>query len=296
MSKRLVIITGPTAVGKTELSIDLAKHFETEIISADSRQFYKELKIGASPPTKEELSTTKHHFIQHLSVIDDYNVGLFEKDAIRTINNLFMKYNTLIMVGGSGLYIDVITNGLDYFPETEEKTRNYIIKNYKNKGISFLQTQLKEKDPDYYEIVDINNPQRLIRALTIIVSSKLPFSSFQTGKRKKRGFKITNFFLNMNRERLYERINLRVDKMIENGLLNEVKNLIPNRNNNALQTVGYKELFEYFDGDISLNKAIENIKRNTRRFAKRQISWFKGYKEIQHISTENSLKKIIGEL
>lgn len=292
-NKRLIVISGATAIGKTALSIQLAQHFNSEIISADSRQFYKELKIGATPPSQEELIKVKHHFIQHLSVKDDYNVGLFEKDAIAVLYTLFKKTDTLIMAGGSGLYIDTVCNGLDTFPEVDEKIKKELIAEYKNKGITFLQDELKKRDPVYFDIVDINNPQRLIRALAVIRESRKPFSSFRNKTSAKRDFKISHFSLEMEREKLYERINRRVDLMMEEELLKEVENLIPYKNKNALQTVGYKELFSYFDGEISLEEAINKIKQNTRRFAKRQISWFKREENIQHISCEKAFQKII---
>ena len=292
-NKRLIVISGATAIGKTALSIQLAQHFNSEIISADSRQFYKELKIGATPPSQEELIKVKHHFIQHLSVKDDYNVGLFEKDAIAVLYTLFKKTDTLIMAGGSGLYIDAVCNGLDTFPEVDEKIKKELIAEYKNKGITFLQDELKKRDPVYFDIVDINNSQRLIRALAVIRESRKPFSSFRNKTSAKRDFKISHFSLEMEREKLYERINRRVDLMMEEELLKEVENLIPYKNKNALQTVGYKELFSYFDGEISLEEAINKIKQNTRRFAKRQISWFKREEGVQHVSCENAFQKII---
>ena len=293
-NKRLIVISGATAIGKTALSIQLAQHFNSEIISADSRQFYKELKIGATPPSQEELAKVKHYFIQHLSVKDDYNVGLFEKDAIALLQNLFKKTDILIMVGGSGLYIDAVCNGLDTFPEVDEKIKKELIAEYKNKGITFLQDELKKTDSDYFDIVDIYNPQRLIRALAVIRESRKPFSSFRNKTFAERDFKISHFSLEIEREKLYERINKRVDIMMKSGLLKEVDSLIPFKNKNALQTVGYKELFSYFDGEISLEEAINKIKQNTRRFAKRQISWFKRDNSIQHLKVENAFQKIIG--
>ena len=295
-NKRLIVISGATAIGKTALSIQLALHFNSEIISADSRQFYKELKIGAAPPSEEELAKVKHHFIQHLSVKDDYNVGLFEKDAIAVLYTLFKKTDTLIMAGGSGLYIDAVCNGLDTFPKVNEKIKKELTSEYENKGITFLQDELKKRDPVYFDIVDINNPQRLIRALVVIRESRKPFSSFRNKTSAKRDFKISHFSLEMEREKLYERINRRVDLMMEEGLVNEVENLITYRNKNALQTVGYKELFAFFDGEMNLEEAIEKIKQNTRRFAKRQISWFKRDESIQHLKMENAFQKIIGSL
>ena len=295
-NKRLIVISGATAIGKTALSIQLAQHFNSEIISADSRQFYKELKIGAAQPSEEELATIKHHFIGNLSVTEDYNVGLYEKDTLALLQNLFKINDTLIMVGGSGLYIDAICLGLDTFPEVDEKIKKELIAEYKNKGITFLQEELKKTDSDYFEMVDINNHQRLIRALSVIRKSGKMFSSFKNKKSMKRNFKISHFSLEMERNKLYERINRRVDTMMEEGLVNEVENLIPYRNKNALQTVGYKELFAFFDGEMNLEEAIEKIKQNTRRFAKRQISWFKRDENIQHLKMENAFQKIIGSL
>ena len=291
--KRLIVISGATAIGKTALSIKLAQHFNTEIVSADSRQFYKELKIGAAPPSKKELATVVHHFIQHLSVREDYNVGSFEKDAIEKIEELFLQNEVVIMVGGSGLYIDAICNGLDVFPDVDEKIKQAYISKYKSEGIKFLQNELKQKDPLYYEMTDINNQQRLIRALSVIKESGKTFSSFRKNKSIVRKFEIQHYSLEMNREKLYERINLRVEKMMQEGLLKEVESLLTFRSKNALQTVGYKELFEYFDGKISLDEAIEKIKRNSRRFAKRQISWFKRDENIWSIEAEDAFENII---
>jgi len=292
-NKRLIVISGATAIGKTSLSIKLAKHLNTEIISADSRQFYKELKIGAAPPSKEELASIPHHFAQHLSVNTDYNFGTYESDAIQKINTLFQKYNNLILVGGSGLYIDAITKGLDKFPEIDKDIKEEIILYYKEKGIEYLKSELAKKDSEYYKIVDTNNPQRIIRALSVINSSKKPFSSFLTGKNKKRNFITFHFSITMERDRLYERINRRVDIMMKSGLLNEVESLIPYKHKNALQTVGYRELFDYFEKKCSLQEATEKIKQNTRRFAKRQISWFKRDKNIQYINSNNAFNEII---
>ena len=291
-TKTLIIILGPTAIGKTSISIKLAKHYNTQIISADSRQFYKELKIGAAPPSKEELSEVQHHFIHNLSVNEDYNVGKFEEDALRKIEELLKEKEKIIMVGGSGLYIDAICKGFDKMPDTSKEIRNKVISLYKEKGIKFLQSELKENDPIYFNEVDIQNPQRLMRALEVIYSTGKPFSNFRKEQVKKRSFNIVKIGLDMNREDLYKRINKRVDIMIENGLLNEVESLLNHRNKNSLQTVGYKELFEYLDGKYSQEEAIDMIKQNTRRFAKRQISWFKRDETITYFST-SKIKKII---
>ena len=286
-TKTLIVVLGPTAIGKTSLSIQLAKHYNTEIISADSRQFYKELLIGAAPPSAKELSEVNHHFIQHLSVSEDYNVGKFEEDAILKIEELFRKKDKIIMTGGSGLYIDAICKGFDKMPEIPSEIREKVISLYKKNGIEFLQEELKEKDSIYFNEVDTKNPQRLMRALEIIYSTNKTFSSFRKKEKKKRSFNIVKIGLEIDRELLYNRINNRVDIMMENGLEKEVKSLIPYQNKNALQTVGYKELFEYFDGNCSLEQSTEMIKQNTRRFAKRQITWFKKDSSTTYFSPNN---------
>ena len=286
-TKTLIIVLGPTAIGKTSLSIQLAKHFNTEIISADSRQFYKELLIGAAPPSAKELSEVKHHFIQHLSVSQDYNVGKFEEDAILNIEELFTKNDKVIMVGGSGLYIDAICKGFDKMPETPSEIREEVISLYKKNGIEFLQNEVQQKDPVFYNEVDRNNPQRLLRALEVMYSTNKTFSSFRNKKDKKRNFKIIKIGLETDRELLYNRINQRVDIMMENGLLQEVKSLTHFKNKNSLQTVGYKELFEHLEGKITLEEALNKIKQNSRRFAKRQITWFKQDSSTTYFTPEN---------
>lgn len=287
-TKTLIAVLGPTAIGKTSLSIELAKHYNTDIISADSRQFYKELLIGAAPPSEKELNEVQHHFVQHLSVTEDYNVGKFEEDAIQKIEELFHKKDKVILVGGSGLYINAICKGIDKMPDIPPKIREKVIKLYKEKGIEFLKTEVKEKDPVFYNEVDINNPQRLMRALEIIYSTNKTFSSFRKKTNKKRNFNIIKIGLYTDREILYNRINNRVETMIKNGLLKEVESLTPYKDKNALQTVGYKELFQYFEGIYNLTEAIEKIKQNTRRFAKRQITWFKKDSEINYFTPENT--------
>ena len=291
-TKTLIIVLGPTAIGKTSLSIKLAKHYNTQIISADSRQFYKELKIGAAPPSKKELSEVQHHFIHSLSVTEDYNVGKFEEDALRKIEKLFKEKEKIVMVGGSGLYIDAICKGFDKIPDISKEIRNHVISLYKKKGIEFLQSELKENDPIYFNEVDIQNPQRLMRAIEVIYSTGKPFSNFRKEQVKKRSFNIVKIGLEMDREQLYNRINKRVEIMIKNGLLDEAESLLKHRNKNSLQTVGYKELFEHLDGKYSQEEAIDMIKQNTRRFAKRQISWFKRDRTIKYFST-NQLKEIL---
>ena len=275
MNKYLISIVGPTAIGKTTLSIKLAQYFNTEIISADSRQFYKEMQIGTAAPTKEELSQAKHHFIHHKSVIDNYSVGAFEKDAISKLNELFKTHNIVIMVGGSGLYVDAVTKGLDYFPDVDPEIRKNLNKTFEYKGIETLQLQLKELDIDTYNTIEISNPHRIIRALEICIGTDKPYSSFLKKKKKQRDFKTLTIGLTADRELIYDRINKRVDIMIKNGLLNEVKSLQQYEDLNALNTVGYKEVFNFLNSKWSLDFAIEEIKKNTRRFAKRQLTWFK---------------------
>jgi tRNA dimethylallyltransferase len=285
-NKKLILIAGPTAVGKTSLSIELARKFNTEIISTDSRQFYREMQIGTAAPTEEELSLAKHHFIGNLSINDYYNVSIFEKEAINLINKLFETKDIIIAVGGSGLYIDALCYGIDDLPDADEKLRADIKSKYKDHGIEYLQNEVKRLDPDYYEIADIKNPKRLQRALEVIYETGKTYSSQRTKKQKQREFQISKYVLNMDREELYQRINLRVDLMMEAGLEKEARSLYPFKDLNALNTVGYKELFSYFDGKISLNQAVTDIKTHSRRYAKRQITWFKrdnSYKWIKEI-------------
>jgi len=291
-TKTLIVVLGPTAIGKTSLSIKLAKHYNTEIISADSRQFYKELLIGAAPPSPSEISEVKHHFIHNLSINTDYNVGKFEEDSIKKIEELFKTKDKLILVGGSGLYIDAICKGLDKMPDISSKTRDKVIQEYQEYGLDYLQNKVKEKDPKYFSEVDISNPQRLMRSLEVYYETNKPFSSFRNKKDRKRSFNIIKIGLETEREILYNRINKRVDIMMENGLLEEVKSLHQYKVKNALQTVGYKELFEYLDGTTILEEATEKIKQNSRRFAKRQITWFNRDKKTTYFSPTD-LNKII---
>jgi tRNA dimethylallyltransferase len=276
MSKSIITIVGPTGIGKTDLSIFLAKSLKSEIISADSRQFFKEIPIGTAAPSKNDLSHIKHHFIHNKSIKENYSVGQFEMEALSKIRTLHKKYNTLIVVGGSGLYINSILYGLDDFPKIDSKVRIDLNKDLKDNGIEFLQNELKNNDALSYSKIDIKNPHRLIRALEIFRGTGYTYSSFiNNSKKQKREFKIINIGLTADRKIIYDRINKRVDKMIENGLIKEAQMVYKYKNLNALKTVGYKELFEYFSGERTLDNAIEEIKKNTRRFAKRQITWFK---------------------
>jgi len=293
MDNFLISIVGPTAIGKTALSIEIAKHFNTEIISSDSRQFYKEMSIGTAVPDKEELQQVKHHFIQDRSVFDDYNVGQFEKDAINKLNELFKKHNIIVMVGGSGLYVDAILKGLDDFPEVRKNVRKDLKIKLEKEGIEALQKQLEELDPETYQKVDIDNRQRVIRALEICIGTGKPFSSFLSDKSSQRNFTPIKIGLTADREIIYDRINQRVDLMIENGLIQEAENLYQYKNLNALQTVGYKELFASFDGNYQLDFAIAEIKKNTRRFAKRQGTWFRKDLEIKWFDFQEKSEQII---
>ncbi len=274
MKKNLIVIAGPTAVGKTALSIELAKFYNCPIISADSRQFYKEMSIGTAKPTKEEMQDISHYFIDNISIHDTYNVGQFEREAIKCIETLFKDHEQLILVGGSGLYINAILNGVDEFEEIPAHIREQLIKDYEEKGLTYLQEELKQKDEVYYNQVDLNNPQRIMRALEVCIHTQKPYSSFRTKEKKQRSFDAINILINTDREILYNRINKRVDIMMQNGLLEEVKALYPHKHLNALNTVGYKELFDFIDGKCTLEEAVNLIKQNSRRYAKRQLTWF----------------------
>ena len=294
--KTLISIVGPTAIGKTALSIKLAKYFITEIISADSRQFFKEMQIGTAAPTPQELSQAKHHFIHHKSIEDNYNVGTFEKEAIQCLSTLFKRHQIVIMVGGSGLYVDAVTKGLDYIPEVDASIREGLNKRLETKGLEALQNQLKELDIDSYNIIALDNPHRVIRALEICIGSRKPYSSFLNKNKVKRKFKVITIGLNTERETIYNRINQRVDIMMKEGLLDEAKSLASKQDLNALNTVGYKEMFKYLNGEWTLDFAISEIKKNTRRFAKRQLTWFKKDKNILWFDFETDANDIIKKI
>ncbi|RLJ64275.1 tRNA dimethylallyltransferase [Lacinutrix venerupis] len=295
-NKYLISIVGPTAIGKTSLSIKLAQHFKTEILSADSRQFYKEMQIGTAAPTKEELSQVKHHFIHNKSIEDNYNVGAFEKDAIKTLDNLFKKHDIVIMVGGSGLYVDAVTKGLDYFPEIDKSIREKLNLELAENGLQKLQLQLKTLDLKAYNTIAIDNPQRVIRALEICLGSGKPYSSFLNKDKNKRIFKTITIGLTAERETIYNRINKRVDIMMSQGQLEEVKSLINKQHLNALNTVGYKEFFNYFNSEWTLDFAIQELKKNTRRFAKRQLTWFKRDPNTLWFDYQTSVDNIISSI
>ena len=279
--KYLITIVGPTAIGKTSLSIALAQHFNCEIISCDSRQFFKEMTIGTAVPSPEELASAPHHFIQNKSIFENYTVGDYEKEAIAKLDELFLKNDFVVLVGGSGLYVDAVLKGFDEFPEIDTSVRAAVNANYEKLGIGYLQQQLETLDSDYFEKITkenpqtLQNPQRMMRFVEVCLGTGKPYSSFLNQKKNNRNFTPILIGLEAERSVMYDRINQRVDIMIKEGLLAEAKALYPNKELNALQTVGYRELFSYFDGEFTLPFAIEEIKKNTRRFAKRQLTWFK---------------------
>jgi len=293
MKKILISVVGPTAIGKTKLAIALAQHYKTEIISADSRQFFKEMCIGTAVPSNEELAAAPHHFIKHNSIFESYSVGDFEKEAIKKLSKLFTKKEVVIMVGGSGLYVDAVTKGLDHFPTVNPNIRLQLNTTLETEGIEALQQQLKELDSNYYLKVDLENPHRIIRALEICIGSGKPYSSFLNKDKGKRPFKVLTIGINADREIIYDRINQRVNIMVSDGLLAEAKALLPHKALNALQTVGYRELFNHFDGEWTLDFAVSEIKKNTRRFAKRQLTWFKKNENTLWVSFDDNIYDII---
>ncbi|XLS30912.1 tRNA (adenosine(37)-N6)-dimethylallyltransferase MiaA [Flavobacteriaceae bacterium M23B6Z8] len=292
-SKTIIAVSGPTAIGKTSLAIKLARHFYTEIISADSRQFYKEMSIGTAVPNATELAAVPHHFIQHKSIHDYYTVGSYEKDAIQKTQSIFSTKEQLVLVGGSGLYMNAVLNGMDEFPNVDPAIRNELNHKYKTQGIIVLQELLKKHDPVYFQKVDISNPQRIIRALEVSIQAKTPYSSFLDQPKKDRDFKHIHLGLTAPREIIYDRINKRVAIMLEAGLLDEAEKLFEYRSLNALQTVGYKELFRYFEGAHSLDFAIAEIKKNTRRYAKRQLTWLRRNPTVNWIEYDTDFEEVI---
>ncbi len=286
------MIQGPTAIGKTDVAVDLAKHYQTEVISADSRQVYQEMKIGTARPDEIDLHGVRHHLLAHKSIKDDYNAEMFSREAADIIENLFKTKDHVILVGGSGFYIKALLDGMDEIPDVPSTFREELNHLYEKEGISVLQKEIKEKDPEYFEEIDINNPQRLIRALEVIRSTGKKFSGFRKANQKKLPYKVLNFGLRLEREKIYDRINNRVDKMIVDGLEEEAKSLHDFKNYNALQTVGYSEFFEYFEGKISLAECTEKIKTNTRRFAKRQMTWLRGISDLNWIEKESKQERV----
>ena len=296
MEKILIAVVGPTAIGKTALSIKLAQHFNTEIISADSRQFFKEMHIGTAVPSKEELETAPHHFIQHISIDEDYSVGQYESEAIDKLEYLYKKHEVVIMVGGSGLYINAVIDGLDSFPAVDKNLRERLRKTFDKEGLKPFQKQLKKLDPAYYNQVDINNVQRVLRAIEVCISSGKPYSSYLNAKKKERLFKTFKIGLKAERPLIYDRINRRVDLMLDQGLEQEALKLLPYKAVNALNTVGYKEFFNYFEGVYDKDFAISEIKKNTRRFAKRQLTWYRKDPEIVWFDIETTFSEVAAQI
>ena len=292
----LITIVGPTAIGKTALSIQLANHFKSAIISCDSRQFYKEMTIGTAVPDADELAAAAHHFIQNRSIFEDYNVGSFERDTLTKLDDLFKENPIQIMVGGSGLYVDAVLKGLDYFPEVDPKIREALTLKLEKEGVEVLQEQLKELDPETYNVIELQNPKRVMRALEVCTGSGIPYSTFKNKPKAPRNFTSIKIGLDADREIIYNRINMRVDNMLENGLLEEAKNLYQHKGLNALQTVGYRELFSYFDGDFTKEFAVSEIKKNTRRFAKRQGTWFKRDETTLWFDYKTEINTIIAKI
>lgn len=273
--KYLVVIAGPTAVGKTDVAIHLAAAFKSEILSADSRQFYREMSIGTAKPEFHQLSAVKHHFVGQLSIHDYYNVSKYENEALQLLQHLFTSHNIVFMVGGSGLYIDAVCNGIDEFPDPSPELRSFLKGVYQDEGITRLQKMLLDTDPEYFATVDIQNPNRLLRALEVCMGTGKKFSELRLNITKPRDFHIIKIGLNLPRPELFTRIETRVDQMIDKGLVDEVKSLSSFRHLNTLKTVGYSEIFEFLDSKIDLSQAVTNIKTNTRRYAKRQLTWFR---------------------
>lgn len=293
-NKTVIIIAGPTAVGKTSVAIEVAKHFHTQIISADSRQCYKELNIGVARPSPEELSAVKHYFIASHSIFEKLNAVTFEQYALEKVNEIFQRHDVAVMVGGTGLYIKAFAEGMDEIPEVPEAVHNEIIYEYSQKGIAWLQQEIQQHDPGFYKTGEVQNPQRLMRALEVWKATGKSILHFRRGKKAHRDFDVIKIALELPKEQLHRNINARVDQMLQQGLLEEVRSLIPYQQLNALQTVGYKELFDYFNGETTREDAVELIKRNTRQYAKRQMTWFRKDKEFVwcHPNVEEVLNAI----
>lgn len=282
----LIVVLGPTGVGKSNIGVQLAKHYHSEIISADSRQFFRELSIGTAVPSPDELKMVSHHFIQSKSIHDYYNVSEYETEALQLIGGLFAKINPVILVGGSMLYVDTVCNGIDDIPTVDPEIRNEVIGWYGKHGIEALRQRLLEVDPEYYQMADLNNPKRMLHAVEIHQMTGMPFTSFRKKTIKERPFRIIKIGINQDRKVLYDRINERVCRMMGEGLLEEAKSVYPYRNLNSLNTVGYKELFLHLDGDITLDEAVDLIQRNTRKYARKQLTWFRRDQQINWFEPE----------
>ena len=292
----LIVVVGPTGIGKTALAIEIAKHYHTEIVSCDSRQFFKEMSIGTAVPSSGELAAAPHHFIQNKSIFENYSVGDFEREGIALLDELFKKNPIQVMVGGSGLYVNAILNGFDDFPDIDPAIRTELNTELETHGIEYLQNKLKQLDPEHYERVAIKNPQRVIRALEICIGTGKTYSSFLNQKKNTRNFTPIIIGIEAEREKMYERINKRVAIMVENGLIEEVTSLYPHKELNALQTVGYREIFSYLDREITLDFALEEIKKNTRRFAKRQLTWFKRNGDTHWVDYTTPIEEVVAHI
>lgn len=292
-TKYLIVIVGPTGSGKSDLAIEIAERYGAPIISTDSRQFYRGIPIGTAQPDAEQLQRVEHHFIASHDLKQEFNCGAYETEALAKLDELYRKHDVVVAVGGSGLYIKALCEGMDSLPEAEPKLREELARRLRSEGLESLCEELRQRDPAYYEEVDRNNPARILRALEVCISTGLPYSSMRTGEKRQRPFNIIKLGIDMERERLYERINRRVDVMMQMGLEQEARAVYHLRELNSLQTVGYREMFDYFDGTISRDEAIELIKRNSRRYAKRQMTWFRRDEEIKWVDTAN--KQIIEE-
>lgn len=292
-TKYLIVIVGPTGSGKSDLAIEIAERYGAPIISTDSRQFYRGIPIGTAQPDAEQLQRVEHHFIASHDLKQEFNCGAYETEALAKLDELYRKHDVVVAVGGSGLYIKALCEGMDSLPEAEPELREELARRLRSEGLESLCEELRQRDPAYYEEVDRNNPARVLRALEVCISTGLPYSSLRTGEKRQRPFNIIKLGIDMERERLYERINRRVDVMMQMGLEQEARAVYHLREYNSLQTVGYREMFDYFDGTISRDEAIELIKRNSRRYAKRQMTWFRRDEEIKWVDTAN--KQIIEE-
>ena len=292
MDKTLVVIAGPTAVGKTSCSIQIAKHFGADIISADSRQIYRETSIGTAVPSREELDSVKHHFVQTISIRDGYNASTYEQEVLDTLQQLFKRADVVLMVGGSGLYIDAVCRGIDDLPSVDQSLRDALLKRLDTEGLETLTLELKELDPVSYRRIDLKNHMRVLKALEISLQTGKPYSSFLTAVKKERPFQIVRIALDMERKLLYDRINLRVDQMMKEGLLEEVRELQHLKGYTALKTVGYRELFDYLEGKVPLEEAVDLIKRHTRKFARKQLTWFRKENQYQWFAPPDPLELI----
>lgn len=291
--KSVIILGGPTASGKTAFAIELAKHFGTEIISADSRQCYREMRIGVARPSEEELASVPHHFIASHSIAEDLNAGSFERYALDVADTLFRKHDVIVMTGGTGLYIQAFCEGIDPMPEVPDTIRQEVISGYETKGLIWLQKELQHRDPAFWEVAEQQNPQRLMRALEILNATGKSIMEFRTRKKQERPFRIVKLGLQLPKDILHERIHTRIDRMMQEGLLDEVHSLVSYRHHNALQTVGYRELFDHIDGKYTLAEAIDHIKTNTRHYAKRQMTWFKKDTAMQWVSPERNVADVL---